>query len=507
MSTETSHFDDSSVDHRVRALAVDRGEAAFLLGARDGHIITFRRLLRLTTEWIERLDAAGVAAGSRVGLSIADPLNFAVCFLACLRAHLWVVPFDDELETSNAELFAARAARLGVRAMLSDGGRHGDVNLRWLSPAVEDTGTVTPSDPSGGGVILASSGTTGTPKIIVLDEARLLGAATLVARHNHLSADDRGFNPLPLFHVNAEVVGLLATLVSGSSIVLDRRFHRTAVWSIISDFNVTWINAVPAIISRLIPLLPGERVAPSVRFCRSASAPLAPALLAAFEATTSIPVIESYGMTEAASQICANPVGGPRKVGSVGVPVGVEVRVSPTVTPAGSSMDIVGPLEIRGTTVVTAYEGPGYEDRFSEGWLRTGDVGYIDDEGYVFLVGRTDDVINRGGEKIFPREIEELLLALPDVEMAAVIAQTDEVFGQVPVAYVTLRSVDATSTPEDLALSVKVMTESLKARLTRARRPVAINIVERLPSNATGKIQRNSLRTAAPPVLFRETVG
>jgi acyl-CoA synthetase (AMP-forming)/AMP-acid ligase II len=504
MSTVTPRAHDSSIDERVRGLATHRGECAFLLGARDGRIITFRRLERLTSEWVLHLEKSGVTRASRVGLSIADPLNFAVCFLAGLRAGLWVVPFDDELETASPEAFAARARRLRVGALLSDAGGRSDVSLRWLS--VEGEKGPTPESFSGGGVVLASSGTTGTPKIVALDETRLLHAARLIARHNGLTHEDRGFNPLPLFHVNAEVVGLLATLVAGSSIVLDQRFHRTAVWSIISDFDVTWINAVPAIISRLIPLLPGERVAPSVRFCRSASAPLAPALLAAFEATTSIPVIESYGMTEAASQICANPVTGPRKVGSVGVAVGVDIRVSPT-TDTDSPTNVVGPLEIRGASVVTAYEGPGYDDRFDEGWLRTGDIGYVDDEGYVFLVGRTDDVINRGGEKIFPREIEELLLAFPDVEMAAVVGQADDVFGQVPVAYVSLRSVDATTDPDAVARRVREMTENLHTHLTRARRPVAINIVERLPSNATGKVQRSSLRSAAPPVLFHETVG
>lgn len=497
---------DDTIDVRVRFLAHHSGGSVFLLGARDDRVITYQTLSALTGEWMDRLHAHGVAPQSRVGLSIADPLDFSVCFLACLRAGLWVVPFDDALETSSPDLFAARAARMGVRAVLSDQGGHAAVTLRGLSNA-DAAGNPAAPLPSRGGVVLASSGTTGAPKVIALDEAHLLRAATLVARHNHLRADDRGFNPLPLFHVNAEVVGLLATLVAGSSLVLDQRFHRRAVWSIISDLGVTWINAVPAVISRLIPLLPGEDVPLSVRFCRSASAPLAPALLAAFEATTSIPVIESYGMTEAASQICANPLDGPRKVGSVGVAVGVDVRVTPNLAERASSSNDVGPLEIRGDTVVSAYEGPGYDDRFSEGWLRTGDIGYIDDEGYVFLVGRSDDVINRGGEKIFPREIEELLLAFPDVAMAAVIGQADEVYGQVPVAYVSLRDVDSTSTPDAVARRVKEMSESLQGRLTRARRPVAINIVERLPSNATGKVQRTALRTAAPPILFRETVG
>ncbi len=193
-------------------------------------------------------------------------------------------------------------------------------------------------DQNGGGVILSSSGTTGTPKVVALASGQLLATANLVARHNLLEESDRGFNPLPLWHINAEVVGVLATLVAGSSLVLDDRFHRTGFWKIVGDFEVTWINAVPAIISRLASLETGESPPARVRFVRSASAPLAPQLLATFEAAISIPIIESYGMTEAASQICANPLVGARKAGSVGVPVGVEVRT----VALGDTSDAVG---------------------------------------------------------------------------------------------------------------------------------------------------------------------
>ena len=506
MSNAFTSNDDASIDERVRTHASEKGEAPYLLGARDGRVITYRDLLRLTSDWQSRFEDEGVGVGCRVALSVSNPLEFAVCFISCLRAGLWVVPFDDALEISSPDLFDARARQIGVRAVLSDAGGRSDVAMRWLPSPREMTEASTTDALARAGVILTSSGTTGAPKVIALDESRLVRAATLIARHNDLRANDRGFNPLPLFHVNAEVVGLLATLVAGSSIVLDQKFHRTAVWSIIDDLEVTWINAVPAIISRLIPLRPGERVPGSVRFCRSASAPLAPALFAAFEATTSIPVVESYGMTEAASQICANPVTGPRKVGSVGVAVGVAVRVTPL---DGSSVpaNTPGPLEIRGESVITAYAGPGYEDRFNDGWLRTGDVGYVDDDGYVFLVGRNDDVINRGGEKIYPREIEEVLLALPGVEMAVVIGRADDVFGQVPVAYVTLHNINSDSPAESIARHAKELSRAIEGQLVRARRPVAINIVEHLPLNATGKIQRTSLRSATPPVLFCGSVG
>jgi acyl-CoA synthetase (AMP-forming)/AMP-acid ligase II len=157
---------------------------------------------------------------------------------------------------------------------------------------------------------LASSGTTGVPKVIPLHQGQLLHTARNVADHHRLTPGDRGFNPLPLFHINAEVVGLLASLVAGSCLVLDDRFHRTRFWALMADRRITWINAVPAIVSRLADPRPDEVIPSRIRFIRSASAPLPVATATRFEANTGIPVVETYGMTEAASQITANPVSG-----------------------------------------------------------------------------------------------------------------------------------------------------------------------------------------------------
>jgi acyl-CoA synthetase (AMP-forming)/AMP-acid ligase II len=292
----------------------------------------------------------------------------------------------------------------------------------------------------------------------------------------------------------------------GASLVLDERFHRTNFWAVVDGHDVTWINAVPAIISRLVPLRDGESVARGVRFVRSASAPLPTALMTSFETQTGLAIIETYGMTEAASQICANPLDGPR-VGSVGRPVGVHLRVMSDDGTQARTND-VGQVEITGPTVIDHYDAPGYEDRFtSDGWLRTNDLGYLDGDGYLFLVGRNDDVINRGGEKIFPREIEEVLLANPDVEVAAVIGEADDVFGQVPVAYVQLSGVDAATAIESILPTVKELREALVVAFPRSRRPATLRVIERLPVHATGKIQKGALRGEHEEILLSESVG
>jgi acyl-CoA synthetase (AMP-forming)/AMP-acid ligase II len=465
-------------------------------------------------EMLAMLAHQGIKQGDRVGLLVADPVDFGVCFLALLSAGIWVAPLDSTVLRAQSPALRERATRLGLRSIVGRASADGQAGAWTFEPLATSAERIvhegrSAAEVSCGGVILATSGTTGTPKVMMLPIAQLLHTAALVASHNRLESSDRGFNPLPLWHINGEVVGVLATLVAGASLVLDDHFHRTEFWTLIDRFEATWINAVPAIISRLVQLQPGEAAPARVRFIRSASAPLSAVVLEAFETNTGITVIESYGMTEAASQICANPLEGPRKVGSVGPAVGVEVRV----TPSSDFVDVesrstgVGPVEIRGPSVIRRYEGAGYEDRFDvDGWLRTGDVGYLDEEGYLFLVGRSDDVINRGGEKIFPREIEDVILGVAGVSAAAVVGVPDEVFSQVPVAYVQLRGVDESTGIEELLLKSKEIREVLIDEFARARRPVSINVVAQMPRHSTGKIQKKVLEEGKVPVLLREDV-
>jgi hypothetical protein len=320
--------------------------------------------------------------------------------------------------------------------------------------------------------------------------------------------------------------------------VLDRRFSRRRFWSTIQTQQITWINAVPAIITVLAMEPPAVRPSRRVRFVRSASAPLPPSVLRRFEEAFGIPVVETYGMTEAASMITANPLDGPRKAGSAGLPAGAEVRV---VRPAGprdvpgpaGPRDVPGPagprdvpcpagpryvpcpactvgrVQIRGRGVITRYAagGPaGAIDR--DGWLDTGDLGHLDSDGYLFLAGRSDDVINRGGEKIYPREIEDVLLAQPGVRFAAVVAARDQVLGERPVAYVVparpgprqpLKDALFEETPFDEALFEEALfedalREACEAALPRPKRPAAFHLVPELPVGPTGKVARRRLR-------------
>jgi acyl-CoA synthetase (AMP-forming)/AMP-acid ligase II len=487
--------------------AASRGSAPYLLEARTTRSISFIDLDRDVALSRTQFRDWGVEAGARVGLLLSDSLTFAKWFIAGLAYGIWVAPLDPTVTPHNLAQVSERATALNLSFVLSDRDAPNDVAVNWLHVGTASSvgGSDKSSGTNDGGVLLSSSGTTGAPKVMALATAQLLETADLIARHNRLTPTDRGFNPLPLWHINAEVVGLLATLVAGSSLVLDDRFHRTGFWKIVDDFEATWVNAVPAIISRLVTLHDDEAPPTRVRFVRSASAPLSPLLFAEFEALTGIAIIQSYGMTEAASQICANPLDGVRKSGSVGVPVGVEVRIVSSDPEDPSPGPVVGHIEIKGPTVIRAYESSAYDDRFdNHGWLRTGDLGYFDDDNYLFIVGRTDDVINRGGEKIYPLEIENILATISGVAVVAVIGEPDEVFGHVPVAYVQPEDAQILSSPGSMASLIQsIRTRSAEA-FVKAHRPAAIKIVEEFPVHATGKIRKGLLRAGDVNVAFEE---
>ena len=338
-----------------------------------------------------------------------------------------------------------------------------------------------------GGIFLCTSGTTGTPKGILLREEQLAHVASSVVECHRLGRGDRGYCSLPLFHVNAEVVGVLATLRAGAHLALDRKFSRRGFWQLIGERGITWINAVPAIISILAiepPAAARPRCASSGRRRRRCRWPRSSGSSSAL----GVPVVETYGMTEAASMITANPVDGPRKPGSAGRPAGSQVKIE---LPDGGERrpGEVGRVRIRGAGVITGYDSggrPGVID--ADGWLDTSDLGYLDADGYLFLVGRADDVINRGGEKIYPREIEEILLAQPGVRSAAVVGAADVVLGERPVAYVVT---DAAAVAAEVEAALR---EVCAARLPRHKQPSEFCLVAEMPLGPTGKISRRQLK-------------
>jgi acyl-CoA synthetase (AMP-forming)/AMP-acid ligase II len=462
----------------VEQAAARHGGDVYLADARGPATLTYAGLLDVVRATERQLDAAALVAliaASRVAVPLdpnAPDTDIARVGAVARPAGLVTVPGPAAVPPGAG---ASRAAEGAGAAQLPFG------------VSAFDRSPVTPDSPAGG-IFLCTSGTTGTPKGILLRTEQLAYVAGCVVETHQLTRADRGYCSLPLFHVNAEVVGVLAALRAGAYLAVDRKFSRRGFWELIGERGITWINAVPAIIS-ILAMDPPPSPPPALRFVRSASAPLPLAALERFEKALGVPVIETYGMTEAASMITANPVGGPRKPGSAGKPAGSEVRIGPSAGAAAAAPGEIGLVMIRGAGVISSYASggrPGAID--AEGWLLTGDLGYLDEDGYLFLVGRSDDVINRGGEKIYPREIEEILLAQPGVHSAAVIGAADDVLGERPVAYV-VPDADA------VAAEIEGLLRSVCAeRLPRHKQPSEFCLLGEMPLGPTGKISRRRLK-------------
>jgi acyl-CoA synthetase (AMP-forming)/AMP-acid ligase II len=479
---------------RLCDLLAERGEkdptGEFLLDARSDRALNNAAVATCARLWAAELGALGTQPGQRILVDVDDPLAFAAVHLSVIASGRCSAPIDPNAPDAEIER-AVRALRPALVITDRDDRRGIRVEVGTGLP-VEPVAQGRPPRLSGppGSAALLTSGSTGSPKTVVLGEAQLLHVASAVARHNRLGPGDRGFNPLPLFHINAQVVGLLATLLAGSSLVLDRRFHRKDFWPLLAAHDVTWLNAVPAILSVLsrepVPVQP-----PRLRFVRSASAPLPIGVREVIEQRTGVPVVESYGMTEAASQITATPLDAPARSGSVGLPVDVELDV---IGPDGASCapEVVGRVRIRGYGVIRAYADGAAADSFDEGhWLDTSDLGYRDADGYLYLVGRADDVINRGGELVYPRELEEILLGELQVAEAVVVGRPHEILGAVPVACV--RTVGVLDAAAEAAL-VERLVQRCAEQLARYKRPTEILVIGSFPLGPTGKVRRTELR-------------
>ena len=474
----------------VAGRAREHGERTFAVETETGWTLSYQRLGQLVRWRADGLDAAGIGDGARVLIDITDPVSFCAEYLGVVAAGRCAVPVNPN--APDAELTRTVAA-VRPAAIISD---RPERRAAAQVPAVESPPRSLPPGRGGarwparcaGSVLLLTSGSTGAPKAVELTEAQLLHVAAGVARHNELTPADRGYNPLPLFHINAQVVAVLATLVAGATLLTDRKFRRTAFWERMSGQDVTWINSVPAILTILadypVPARP-----PRLRFIRSASAPLPAAVRDRIAARAGVPVVESYGMTEAASQITAMPLDGSGPAGSCGRPVGVGLQIRDAdghPVPAGTS----GTVWLRGPGVIAGYVAGRAAERFdAHGWLNTGDLGTLDGQGFLFLAGRSDDVINRGGEMLYPREIEEVLMADPAVHDAVVVGRPSPILGQVPVAYVI--PAEEPTTAARLQDLLAELNERCAAELSRFKVPEAIYVVQDLPRAATGKVQRH----------------
>ena len=366
------------------------------------------------------------------------------------------------------------------------------------APLADPPPPVTESDDLA--LLVYTSGSTGRPKGVELTHANLDAMAGSMGRALRLTESDHCLLVLPLFHVNAICVSFLATMIAGGRLSVLGRFSPVAFLESVEALRPTYFSAVPTIYSHLVSL-PAEVTADtsSVRVAICGAAPAPAELLRAVEERFGFPVVEGYGLTEATCGSTANPLDGPHKPGTVGVALpGQEVAIMADdggLLPPGEPGEVV----IRGANLMRGYRNrpEATAETLRDGWLHTGDVGVLDEDGYLRLVDRIKDMIIRGGENIYPKEIESVLHSHPAVRDAAVVGAPDPSHGEVPVAFVTLHDGRDVTADELRALCTE--------RLARFKIPVAFHLVDALPTNPVGKIDKPALRSRT--AATRETEG
>jgi acyl-CoA synthetase (AMP-forming)/AMP-acid ligase II len=352
-------------------------------------------------------------------------------------------------------------------------------------------------------LVLHTSGTTARPKIVPLTHRNLCASAANIADSLQLGAGDRCLNIMPVFHIHGIVASLLASLAAGQSVICTGGLEVEHFFRWIEESDPTWYTAVPTMHRSVVVHARGHRQRArdaGLRFIRSSSSALPPSLMAELEATFGCPVIEAYGMTEAAHQIASNPLPPKaRKAGSVGLPAGPDVAVTED-TGEMAGPGIVGELVIRGSNVTSGYQGiESNEDVYRNGWFRTGDQGLIDEDGYILITGRIKEIINRGGESLSPREIDEALLEHPDIEEAVAFAVPHPTLGEDVAAAVVLG--------DGSALGEKDIRQYAFSRLAESKVPSQVILVDEIPRAGTGKVQRAGLAAQFEHLLRRPYVA
>lgn len=454
---------------------------------------------------------AGVARGVRVAMALANGIPAVACFLASAlagtatplnpayrrdefqfflgdtNASLFIIAGDSEAASEEARAAAEGRVRVATASLDADG--------RVIIAGLDRIGAAGRPAPDDIALVLHTSGSTGTPKRVPLTHRNLAFTSRSVAESYKLSDADVSLCVMPLFHVHGLVASMLATLITGGTVVIPHRFNPLTFWRTVRDNGVTWYSAVPTIHQMLLARADrptktarGPAVSSGLRFIRSCSARLAADHFHRMEEVFGVPVLQAYGMTEAAHQMSSNPMPPrARKADSVGIATGVEIAIMDADGKILASGE-VGEVVIRGPGVMSGYENnpAANATAFVNGWFRTGDQGCLDEDGYLRLIGRLKELINRGGEKISPAEIDEVLLSHPAVAEAVAFGVEHPMWGEEVAAAVVLR---APATEKELIAYCR-------ERIAEYKSPKKIHLVDAVPRTATGKIQRRAVAAA-----------
>jgi acyl-CoA synthetase (AMP-forming)/AMP-acid ligase II len=432
----------------------------------------------------------GVGVGDVVAIMLPNQVEFVVAMFAAWRLGAAVTPINPGLTSKEA---THQLVDSGAKLLINASGEVIVQNLQSLPVATLEAGPsytgVPVEEPGALALLIYTSGTTGLPKGVMLDHANIEAMSEMGRNSLKVTATDHCLLILPLFHVNGIVVSTLVPLSSGGRVSIRKRFNVDTFFEDVEWLRPTYFSAVPTIYA-MLNALPRE-VKPytsSLRYGICGAAPASAELLKKFEARFGFPLLEGYGLSEGTCASTINPFDALRKVGTVGLPfTGQRIAIA---DPSGVHLPqgATGEVLVQGPNVMRGYLGKPEETAKTivDGWLHTGDIGRIDEDGYLAIVGRLKEMIIRGGENIYPKEIEDVLFEFPGVLEAAVIGVPHETLGEIVVAYVAFR--------KGFAGTQEGLNEHCTDRLTRYKRPSTINIIDSLPKNAVGKVDKLRLR-------------
>ena len=483
--------------------------------------LTYRRLGDLAGDLAGQLPRHRIADGDPVAIVSDSCIEYVLALFTLLAAGARAVPLNPALA---APQLISRLGDVRARAVIVPEHLYGDfasthnaVELPVLTLAVTpgpdgrchatlssapvpgpgrgpgQTRGLEPPHAGDAAILMLTSGTTAAPKVVPLTDANLLASIDGIRSIYQLTPEDATLLVMPLFHGHGLIAGLLATLASGGAGFMPGggRFHAGRFWQEMAVARATWYTAVPTIHQILLARAGSEYPAggyPNLRFARSCSAPLAPAVQQDLESAFSAPVLQAYGMTETAHQVASNPLpgNGPDKTASVGIPTGTQIQVTrPDSNPAEPGE--TGEIWIRGAAVTSGYlaNPQATADSFTAGWFRTGDLGHKDADGYLFLTGRVKEIINRGGEKISPAAVDQILQSNPSVEDALSFGVPDKEYGEDIQAAVVLRPGHTVTEAE--------LKDYSRSRLSPFEVPKRIFFVAQLPRTEKGTGDRRRL--------------
>jgi len=485
---------------------------ALAIGAKDSDWMSYKSLRDLSYDVGRTLHNLGLGRGDRIVIVLPNGPEMASAFIT-LAQWVTTAPLNPNYKKEDYQFYIrnldAKAVILleGYKGPALDAAKAHNTAIIWLHPNREYAGAFSlncdtkfsaawdtrPPDAEDIALILHTSGTTSRPKMVPLLQRNLIASANHIATSLALSPKDRCLNIMPLFHIHGLLAAVTASLYASAQIVCTDGFDALKFFGLMAKHKPTWYTAVPtmhqAILSRATR---NQDIVDNIdlRFLRSSSASLPPQVFISLVKTFNAPVIESYGMTEAAHQMTSNPLPPlPQKPGSVGIPAGPMIKIADELD--NNLIQGLGEIVISGSNVTPGYLGDpaANEQNFFKAngvrWFRTGDQGQIDEEGYLWLTGRLKEIINRGGEKISPREIDEILLDHPAISQAVTFALPHDKLGEEVAAAVVLS--------EGGDADEKALKEFAKERLANFKIPRKIFIVNEIPKGATGKLQRIGL--------------